>query len=70
MTRMSQADDADLVRKLRLIEASQLSAREERRWKKRRRVYLSDIVVWTLFTLATVIGLLTLCIMLILVWPT
>jgi len=69
MTRMTAQEDAELVRKLRLIETSQAQARAARRWKKRPRVTLSDVAVWTLFTLATAVVLLAVCVLLILVWP-
>ena len=67
MTRMTKQEDDTLVRNLRLIEQSHRKA--QRRWDHRRHVSMSDVAVWTMFTLAVVVGLLALCLLLVLVWP-
>ena len=39
-------------------------------WNRKPRVTLSDAAVWTFYFLLTAVGLLALCVLLTLVWPT
>lgn len=41
-----------------------------RRWNRKPRVTLSDAAVWTFYFLLTAVGLLALCVLLTILWPT